>query len=84
MNYKFGEAHRALLRNARIISRQHEHEVAAWPGVVQHRIDNTLRCLPGYIPFIGRHYFDDRIQGRKILAYALSQNVSPDSDSAIE
>lgn len=66
------------------MSLQHEHEVAAWPSVVQHRIDNTLRCLPGYIPFIGRHYFDDRIQGRKILAYALSQNINPDSDFAIE
>lgn len=84
MHHERDNANQVLLENARAMSRQHEQEVAAWDGIVKHQLGKALQCLPGYIPFIGSHYFDERIRGRRILTYALSQNIRPDSDFAIE
>lgn len=63
-----------LINNARKASEEHEKDISDLKPVNKN--------LPGYIPYIGKEYFSDKIQGKRILIYALSQNIKPNSDFA--
>lgn len=81
MNKQIDAARSELLAHARKVSREHELEVAGWPGIVKHGLGKSHHCLPGYIPLIGKQYFAART---KIITYALSQNIRADSGWALE
>ncbi|MCJ7544227.1 MAG: hypothetical protein MUP47_06630 [Phycisphaerae bacterium] len=68
-----------LRENARKASVDHEKEVETWTGLV--RTDEG-DFIPGYIPYIGSNYFGPETEGRRILAYALSQNLNGTEDYA--
>jgi len=57
--------------------------VSSWPGVVNARVDGGTGFLPGYVPFIGVDYFSGRTRGRRILAYAMSQNLRGNEQFAV-
>ena len=71
---------KSLIENARHASSLHMTEVSQWDGLVRAGTLPDSSCLPGYIPYIGRDYFSTRTRGRRILAYAMSQNLYPDKD----
>lgn len=68
----------ALLTNARRMSRLHQAEIERWRPVKAKDTD----FIPGYIPYIGVDYFRRRTGGRRILTYALSQNLRKDDSFA--
>ena len=72
------EARERLLDNARLVSIEHRGEILEWNPV---RADGR-HFLPAYVPYIGRDYFGTRTRGCRILAYALSQNLSDTSPPA--
>jgi hypothetical protein len=50
---------------------------------VNARVDGGTGFLPGYVPFIGVDYFSEQTQGRRILAYAMSQNLRGNENFAV-
>ncbi len=78
------KARSVLLEHARLKSHEVLSTVEAWPGIVNYQVNRTERCLPGYIPYIGSSYFSPRTRERRILAYALSQNLRPEYGFAKE
>ena len=61
----------AFLDNAREVSLRYREEIERWNPIKADGKD----FIPGYIPYIGDDYFNPRTEGRRILAYALSQNL---------
>ncbi|MBI5527011.1 MAG: hypothetical protein HY897_11810 [Deltaproteobacteria bacterium] len=68
-----------LVDNARRISVDHQVEIESWDPVKP-----GGNFLPAYIPYIGADYFSPRTKGCRILAYALSQNISKSDGFAVE
>jgi len=68
-----------LVGNARQISEEHREEIVTWPGIVRGKVDGEEAFLPGYVPYVGRSYFNAEV---KILVYAMSQNLSDDGKAA--
>jgi hypothetical protein len=66
------EVCRTLLENARKVSRQQQKKIELWHPIKADGKD----FIPGYIPYVGTGYFDPGVSGRRILAYALSQNLT--------
>jgi len=71
------EIEKTLLENAKHVSTFHEKEIMAWDGLV---LSKDKLFIPGYIPYIGKDYFDSDI---KIMNYALSQDIYPDWDFVV-
>ena len=82
MNYT--NACQRLLSNTRQASLEHEKEVSRWNGIVKAICNGGELYIPGYIPYIGEDYFKPQTIGRRILVYALSQNLRPTNPQAIE
>ncbi len=72
--------HQRLLQNADKLSAEHRKEIEAWEPVLA----GGKHFLQGYAPYIGEAYFGSRTQGRRILAYALSQNIAEQDEFAVE
>jgi hypothetical protein len=70
-----------LIQNARRSSEQYLDEVSQWKGLVKAKVDDKKLSLPGYIPYIGSKYFNSSSEGRRILTYAMSQNLDGNSNS---
>jgi len=60
-----------LVANAEAVSRRHREEIERLAPVKP----GGTAFLPGYAPYIGSDYFADRTKGRRVLFYALSQNL---------
>ncbi len=60
-----------LVVNARLASQKYRKEIEDLEPVTS----GGTAFLPGYAPYIGSDYFEDRTQGRRVLFYALSQNL---------
>lgn len=58
------------------ISVQYRDDILKWGGIVLAEIDGQEYFLPAYIPYIGSGYFTEHKIGNRILAYALSQNLT--------
>jgi len=54
------------------VSAERQNEVEQWNPVKA----DGVHSIPAYIPYIGAEYFSPQVGGRRILAYALSQNLS--------
>lgn len=67
----------ALINNARDVSENRKKEVLKWPNIVK-AVGNGGGYIPGYIPYIGKDYFSQKLEGARILIYALSQNLKSD------
>ena len=69
-----------LMLNARERSERHLDETSQWSGLVRARFEDTggSAVLPGYIPYIGTDFFAPRTKGRRILIFAMSQNLHQD------
>lgn len=66
----------SLIQNARRISEEYQNEILKWKDIVLAEIDRRKHFLPAYIPYIGSQYFAEHTEGHRILAYALSQNLT--------
>lgn len=64
-----------LLGNAREVSEKHGEEVRRLNPIMAGGKD----FLPGYVPYVGRDYFSPKVKNRRILAYALSQNLTEET-----
>jgi len=71
----------ALIKNARDVSASRKNEVLDWPNIVT-ADGKGDGYIPGYIPYIGKDYFSQKLEGARILIYALSQNLKSDMDLA--
>jgi hypothetical protein len=70
-----------LVDNARRVSEEQREEVIKWSGIVRGEVNKKVAFLPGYVPYVGKSYFDAKL---KILVYAMSQNLSDDHTLARE
>ena len=69
----------ALIKNARCVSKHKKSEVLSWPNIVKASGDGVGNgYIPGYIPYIGKDFFSQKLKGTRILIYALSQNLKSD------
>ncbi len=68
-----------LVDNAQRVSEEHREEVIKWSGIVRGKVNGKVAFLPGYVPYVGKSYFDAK---KKILVYAMSQNLSDNSKLA--
>jgi len=68
-----------LVDNARRVSEEHREEIIKWSRIVRGKVDGKLAFLPGYVPYVGKSYFDAKA---RILVYAMSQNLSDDRELA--
>ena len=79
------EALDALLRNARLVSHDARKmkTILQLRGLVMPVVDGKEIPLPGYAPYIGQDYFSAATKGRRILSFALSQNLSATDGHAV-
>jgi len=75
-----------LIENAQAVSDDQGKmsTIQKLPGIVTTKVDGQTVLLPGYIPFIGKKYFHPHTKGRRILAYALSQNLRPNAEHTLK
>ena len=66
----------ALVGNARRVSEENREDIITWPGIVRGKVNGKLAFLPGYVPYVGKSYFNAKV---RILVYAMSQNLSDNS-----
>lgn len=71
----------ALIKNARDMSTSRKSEVLGWPNIVT-AVGKGDGYIPGYIPYIGKDFFSKKLEGARIIIYALSQNLKSDMDLA--
>ena len=74
----YDTAKQTLLTNARRMSRLHQAKIEQWRPVKA----KDTEFIPGYVPYIGIDYFTGSTGGRRVLAYALSQNLRKDDSFA--
>lgn len=61
-----------LIENARRVSERHEQEISHLDKIVKME-DGSI--LPGYAPYIGATYFSRAVNGRRMIALGMSQNL---------
>jgi hypothetical protein len=69
------EAINALIKNARHVSTSKKSEVLSWQNIVTSDDGEGDGYIPGYIPYIGKNFFSKKLEGTRIIIYALSQNL---------
>lgn len=66
----------ALIKNVRYVSTSKKGEVLSWLNIVT-AVGKGVGdgYIPSYIPYIGKDFFSQKLEGTRILIYALSQNL---------
>ena len=77
------KAIKKLIKNARHVSTTKKSKVSKCCHIVKASGDGVGNgYIPGYIPYIGKDFFSQKLEGARILIYALSQNLKSDMSIA--